>query len=413
MEQHTRARVHIGVGVLGLSMLLQHLRRNAAVLLHKLEDWVGGDLGAGSSVVHQGLEAWVRLTEHGVAVTRHDTAAVEGGPEVVVDVVFGVVSGDGLLHLDDPAEDFLGGEAVEGAGETLETGAVAKKGVAQCATNQVGGMGRNVTAFVVTVEGEVETEEVLEVLVLLAALAEHGGEVVGPILLEVDLGGKSTATLVGVLVDLGRDSGQFGEKRDAVVKGRLPVIGLVEALLVRLGKLGCVVQGGNSNGKLGHWVEVLGEVVKQLGDKVWELALLGELTRELAGLVDRGHFASKQKPEHGLGKHLGAGLALGQLLLAVLDGAAVEANTLVGIEHGTLPYHGLEAAHTTNCVLNLDLANDLGAVGLDLLEQLALGRDHLLERCLEVGFGGRVCSSCNWGISNWRGSKRLQKCQQT
>lgn len=54
---------------------------------------------------------------------------VEGGLEVVVDVVFGVVSGDGFFYLDDLVEDFLGGEVVEGVGEILEIGVVVKKGV--------------------------------------------------------------------------------------------------------------------------------------------------------------------------------------------------------------------------------------------------------------------------------------------
>lgn len=279
---------------------------------------------------------------------------------------------------------------MEGTSETLETGRVGKEGVAESRANQVGGVGRDVTTLVVTVKGEVETEEVLEVLVLLAALAKHGSVVVGPILVEVNLGGESTAAVVGVLVDLGGNGGQLSQQGDGVIKGRLPVVSLVEALLVGLGELGLVVEGRDGHGELGHGVEVLGEVVKHLGDEGGDLGLLGELARELADLVGGGDLAGEEEPEHGLGKHLSTSLALGKLLLAVLDGAAMEADTLVGVEDGTLPDHGLEATHTAESVFNLDLANDLVAVGLDLLEELALGGDDLLEGGLEIGFGGGV-----------------------
>jgi hypothetical protein len=44
--------------------------------------------------------------------------------------------------------------------------------------------------------------------------------------------------------------------------------------------------------------------------------------------------------------------------------------------------------HSTEGVLDLDLADDLVAVRLDLLEQLALLWDYLLEGVLEAGLGG-------------------------
>lgn len=276
--------------------------------------------------------------------------------------------------------------------QTLETGTVRKEGVAESTADQVSGVSRHIAALVVTVESKVESEEVLEVLVLLAALAEHGSKVVRPILLKVNLGRESTAAPVGVLVDLGGNGGQLGEQRNAVVKGGLPVVSLVETLLVGLGELGLVVEGRDGNGKLGHGVQILGELVKHLVDEGGDLGLGGELAGELADLVDGGDLAGQEQPEHGLGEHLSSRLALGELLLAVLDGAAVEANALVGIEDGSLPDHGLEATHATQGVLDLDLANDLAAMGLDLLEQLALGGNDLLEGRLEIGLSGRVAS---------------------
>src|SRR5207247_447695 len=103
------------------------------------------------------------------------------------------------------------------------------------------GMGGHVSAFVVAVERKVETEEVLEVLVS-PAFSEHGGKIVSPILVEVDFGGERSASAVGVLVDLSGDGGQFTEQGDAVVKSRLPVVGLVQAPFVELSELGRVAK---------------------------------------------------------------------------------------------------------------------------------------------------------------------------
>lgn len=269
--------------------------------------------------------------------------------------------------------------------ETLESGGVGKEGVAQGGANQVGGVGRDVTTLVVTVQGKVQTEEILEILVLLTTTSQHGGEVVRPILGQVDLSGEGTTAVVGVLVDLGRDGGQLGEKGDGVIKGRLPVVGLVDAGLVGLGEGRGVVKGRDGNGELSHWVEVLGKGVEEGVDEVGELSLLGELLGELAGLANGGDLAGEEKPEHGLGKHLSAGGSLGELSLALLDGAAMEADTLVGVEDGPLPDHGLETTHATQSVLDLDLANDLVAVGLDLLEELTLGWDDSLHGVLQAG----------------------------
>ena len=114
VEEDTGRGVDIGVGVLGLAVLLENLGGNAAVLLDKLEDGILGDLRSSSRVVHEGFETGVRLAENGVTVAGNDTAGVEGGPQVVVDICLGVVVGNSVLHLEDPAENFLGSKTING-----------------------------------------------------------------------------------------------------------------------------------------------------------------------------------------------------------------------------------------------------------------------------------------------------------
>lgn len=110
VEENAGAAVDVGVGVLGLAVLLEHLGSDAAVLLNQLEDGVLGNGGARSGIVHESLESRIGLAQDGVAVAGHDTAGVEGRPQVVVDILLGVVAGDGLLHLENPSKHLLGGK---------------------------------------------------------------------------------------------------------------------------------------------------------------------------------------------------------------------------------------------------------------------------------------------------------------
>ncbi len=43
--------------------------------------------------------------------------------------------------------------------------------------------------------------------------------------------------------DQRRDAGDLSQQRDAVVEGRLPILSLIEALLIRLSELGLCIKG--------------------------------------------------------------------------------------------------------------------------------------------------------------------------
>jgi len=72
--------------------------------------------------------------------------------------------------------------------------------------------------------------------------------------------------------------------------------------------------------------------------------------------------------------------------LTFSNGAAVEANPFVRVEHRALPNHAAQAAHAANGVLDLEWADNCGTTCLDLSEELALLGDSRLEDCFEVGF---------------------------
>ena len=108
-------------------------------------------------------------------------------------------------------------------------------------------VGRNITTLVVTVESEVQSQQVDEAGVL--GLAKERGVVVGPVLGEINGTWESAAAVVGVLVDLGGDGGEFGEEGERVVEGGLPVVGFLEfAGFVEFGEFRVVVERGDGDG---------------------------------------------------------------------------------------------------------------------------------------------------------------------
>jgi hypothetical protein len=405
VEEDTGRGVDVGVGVLGLAVLGEDASGNLGGSGNELEDGVVSDLLSRVGKVHQSLESRVRLSQNGVAVTGDDSARLEDRPQVLDEVLVGVALGDVLLHVEDESQDLLGGEAVERTSKTLETSRVGQVRIGQSGSNQVGGVSRDVSSLVVTVESKVESQEINEAGLI--ALAHHSGVVVRPVSVEINLAGERSSTKVRVLVDLGGNLGQLGNEVDGVIEGVLPVLGLGDTSLVGLGELGVVVKGRHGHGELGHGVQGRGQVVEHLVDKLGDLALLSELSRQASDLLLSGNLAGEEEPQHGLGEHLAALNGLGEHLLALLDGLAVESDTLISVKNGALPEHALEASHASEQVLDLAITERLlGVLGLDLLEELQLGGDGLLEGALEVRSKSLLDHGGHGGSGNTGGSKR-------
>lgn len=131
---------------------------------------------------------------------------------------------------------------MERTGQTVEGSGVREEGVRKGRADQVTGVGRDVTAFVVRVDGDVQSHELYELGDV--AKAEQGSEV-GSVVLVLVNGGK-LAVAVDVAEDAAGNVGQLGDEVHRVVKGGLPVFALVDALGVGLGKGRVVVQLGVS-----------------------------------------------------------------------------------------------------------------------------------------------------------------------
>ena len=383
LQQNTAVRIHVRVRVLRLAVLGQDTGRDLVHLADELEHGVVGQVLEGELAL--GDVARVRLAEHSVAVAGDHTAGLEGVPQVFLDVLVAQVRADGFLHLLQPVQHFLVGEAVEGPGETVQAGGEGEVGGGEGRADEVGGVGRDVAAFVVGVDGQVQTHELDEVGVV--GETELVCEVVAVVL--VLLHRRDLAVLVDIAVDARGDRRQLGNEIHAVLESVLPVLRLLHALGIVLRERTLMLKRGHSQRELRHGVQIARTAVDELIDEVGHIAARGPLCAEIPDLLLRGYLASQQQPEETLGERLLAAGSLREQLLALGDGLAAETDTLLTVEDRALPDQRFDAAGAAVDLIEGDFADDLVAVvfaeGLDLVDLLGEGGgEGLLQGLMEA-----------------------------
>lgn len=133
----------------------------------------------------------------------------------------------------------------------------------------------------VSVNGQVQTHELDEVLVL--SEAKLVGEVEGIVLVFLDW--CHLSVLENVLVDTGSDGRELGNDVHSILESVLPVLLLVHALGVGLGKGGLVLKCVDSDGELSHWVEIAWAAVNELLDEFWDIGTCGPVGGQIANLL--------------------------------------------------------------------------------------------------------------------------------
>jgi len=386
LKEDTRVGINVGVWVLGLSVLGQDAWGNLVNLGDELEHWVFWELLKSERALRN--VARIGLTEHSVTVTWNDTAAVEGVPEVLLDVLIRKVISNGLLHLSEPVENLLVGQSVERTSKTLETSRERQEWGGESRADQVSGVGTDVSTFVIGVDDEVESHEVNKVLVL--AETELVGEVPCVVLILLDSGDLSI--LVDVSVDLGSDGWELSDEIHGIIVEVAPVVLLVDTLCVGLSEGRLVLKGGNGKRKLSHWVEGVWAAVEKLLNELWHVRAGSPLSGQALDLSLSWDLTGQEEPEDTFWEWLLTIWALWKELLAFWDSLSTEADTLLGVEDGTLPDKGLDTTGTTVDLVESDLTDNLGSVLLAKLRDLLnFGWDLCSEDLLEsLGLSGRV-----------------------
>lgn len=331
LEEDAGVGIDVREWVLGLAVLGKNTWGDLVDLGDKLEHWVLWEVLLGEDALSH--VTWVSLAENGVSVTWNDTSRVEGRPEVLLDLLIGEIGANGLLHLNQPVENLLVGKTVEWSGKTVKSGSEGQHWGGEGRADQVSGVGGNVSSLVVGVDGEVESHELNESLVV--AETELVGEVEGVILVLLDSG--DLTILVDVLVNAGGNGWELCDEVHGVLEGVSPVVLLVDALGVGLGEGRLVLESVDGNGELSHWVEGGWAAVDQLLDELWNVGAGGPVSGQVTDLLLGWDLAGKEEPEKTLWKWLLSTWCLWKLVLALWDGQSAETDTLLSIEDGPLP----------------------------------------------------------------------------
>lgn len=228
-------------------------------------------------------------------------------------------------------------------------------------------MSRDVTTFVIRVDGEVKTHQFNKVFI--GFVTQELGEVVRVIL--ISFNGRKLAILVDVAVDTTSNVGELGNQIHGILKGRIPVLRLVNTRAVSLGELGFVLKSVDGKRELRHGVKGLGTAVNDFFNKGRKRRTSSPFGRESLDLFFSGDFTGDKQPEERLRKRLTTFLGSRKSLLAFGDGHTTETDTFFGVKNRTFPDKTLDTTHTTVNLINSDFTKNLGTIFL--LESLDLG----------------------------------------
>lgn len=281
-----------------------------------------------------------------MSITWDNLASLQGGPEVVLDSLIAEIIPNSSLHLGEPEQDLLVGKTVKWPSKTVQSSGEGQHGGTESRSDQVGCVGTDVTTLVVSVDSEVKSHQLNEILVL--SETKLVGKVETVIFILLDWGNLSA--LEYVLVDSGGNSWELGNQVHRVLKGVSPVFRLLHSLSISFGESRFMLEGIDCDGELCHWVEIAWASVDELLDEFWNIGTGGPFCGEIANLLLTWDLAGEEKPEKtydGLErlwlypsgiictfwKRLLSSGGFWKKLLALWDCLSSESDTLLGVEN--------------------------------------------------------------------------------
>ena len=139
--------IHVGGRVLRLALLFEHLRHHIENHVSQAHQFILREALLGK--IHLRRKTRVGHAQHCMAVARDHLAAVQRIPGKFVQLLTGWHAAKMILDLDQPAQAFLVGQAMQRAGQPIQRGREGAIGVGERRANQVHGMRRNVARLVV------------------------------------------------------------------------------------------------------------------------------------------------------------------------------------------------------------------------------------------------------------------------
>lgn len=170
---------------------------------------------------------------------------------------------------------------MERTGETIEASGQRQHRRAKSTSDQMSGVGADITTLVISVNGQVKSHQFDKVLVIgKAKLVGHVVAIIFVLLNWCDL-----AVFVEVAVYSGSNGGKLGDKVHRVLKCMLPVFTLLDTFCIGLCEGGFVLESSDGDGELSHGMKVRGASINELLNEFWHVRTSSPFGRQVADLL--------------------------------------------------------------------------------------------------------------------------------
>ncbi|KAG6550335.1 hypothetical protein Mapa_008298 [Marchantia paleacea] len=322
----------------------------------------------------------IRFPQNRMSVPRNDLATLQSLPDELFKLLRCNLRSDFLDNILNPAQNLLVSQTMQGTGQSVHTSGHRKIRVRKRTSHQVDSVRTHIPSFMVGVNGQVQTHQLVEFGVLIPQHVRKIGSIV-----QSRVGPDRLPTLVGPPVNIRSDFWQPCDQVHGILVSGLPVLALINTLLVSAGELALGLESHDPGSELRHGVSSLGQRVEHIENVAGNLRSVLKLLRQCIHLLFAGHLAGNQQPKQTFRQRLAFGHSRGKLCLALGNGHVPEPDTLIGVQQRRLPQHALDPAHATDCHVDGCLAERvLPVLGLQILQARLLFRDQLLQARLEI-----------------------------
>lgn len=229
-------------------------------------------------------------------------------------------------------------------------------------------MGRCIAAFMVSVDGQIESHERLEVRVF---DAQHVSKIGGPI--EGGVWSNMVPVVVGPSVNVGSNARESRDEVHGIFIGRVPVFVFMKTFLVPARKDAFSLHAENGQCKLGHGVGFNGKGLEQCKSMLWDIAPVDPLLLKPVDFLIGWDFTNEHEPEQPFRQRLLAIDIFGEFFLKFGNGVATEADSVDGIQGRCFPDHTFYATHSAEYLAQVDLVDFCAGMfakhGLDFLAE--------------------------------------------
>lgn len=241
-------------------------------------------------------ESWVSFSQDGMSVSWNDISAINDFSDISNDGLltdFAWISSSRFNETEDPLKNLLVSQSVEWSSQSVQTGRERQVRVGESRSNQMGRVGGNVSSLMVSMDGQISSEALLDSLTV---ESEHVSVVSSPV--QVWVGWDDITVVVLMSVNDGSNFGNLGSQIKRIFQVVLPVVllvGLSSSIDLVEFRVSLFVQDGHREHS--HWVGVSWEAQDEVDSIIVELSSFIPLIMDGLEFLLVWKISSHQQPE--------------------------------------------------------------------------------------------------------------------